>query len=176
LLFGGKTRSAIHLGEQFVVTSSLTKAYGLGGLRCGWILCEPKLAHRIARLNDLFGATGPYPAELLSIKALERLPQIRRRTEALLAVNRKSLKVFLNAHPNLPVVDPGFGTTVFPKLPDGEVEKFLDDLRARWETSAVPGHFFGMPEHFRIGIGGDSEMTAKGLERLADALKTHQAK
>jgi hypothetical protein len=36
----------------------------------------------------------------------------------------------------------------------------------------VPGHFFEMPGHFRIGIGGDTAMTATGLEQLAKALRT----
>src|SRR5206468_6212231 len=49
-IFDQPTRSAFHLGNHFVVTSSLTKAYGLSGLRCGWILAEPPLAERIWRL------------------------------------------------------------------------------------------------------------------------------
>jgi aspartate/methionine/tyrosine aminotransferase len=176
LLLGSEVRSAVHLGEQFLVTSSLTKAYGLGCLRCGWILSEAKLAQRMARLNDLFGATGPYPAELLSIMALERLDRIRARAQALLAANRKSLDAFLQAHPELPVVNPGFGTTVFPKLPGKEVDDFLERLRVRWETSAVPGRFFEMPKHFRIGIGGESATTAEGFARLSNALKDSNAR
>jgi len=39
-------RSSFHIGKEFVVTGSLTKAYGLSGLRCGWILAEPELAKR----------------------------------------------------------------------------------------------------------------------------------
>jgi aspartate/methionine/tyrosine aminotransferase len=176
LLLGPNVRSAVHLGEPFVVTSSLTKAYGLSGLRCGWILCEAKLAERMARLNDLFGATGPYPAELLSIMALERLDKIRARTDALLAANRRSLDRFLEAHPELPVVNPGFGTTVFPKVPGGEVDEFLERLRVRWETSAVPGRFFGTQQHFRIGIGGETRTVAEGLQRLSDALEDWTAR
>jgi aspartate/methionine/tyrosine aminotransferase len=43
-------------------------------------------------------------------------------------------------------------------------------LREKYETSIVPGSFFEMPEHFRIGIAGDSEVLESGLERLAAAL------
>ena len=42
--FESAPRSAALLGDQFIVTSSLTKVYGLSGLRCGWIIAEPKLA------------------------------------------------------------------------------------------------------------------------------------
>ena len=55
-------RSAFHLGPEFVVTNSLTKVYGLSGLRCGWVLAEPELARRMWLLNDLVrrkpGASG----------------------------------------------------------------------------------------------------------------------
>src|ERR1700751_6457328 len=53
--FDSPGRSAFHLGSNFVATSSLTKAYGLSGLRCGWILAGPALAERMWRVNDFFG-------------------------------------------------------------------------------------------------------------------------
>jgi aspartate/methionine/tyrosine aminotransferase len=68
-LFDGSP-SAFHLGREFIVTSSLTKAYGLSGLRCGWILAEPELAESMRRLNDLFCVIPPHSAELLSVIAL----------------------------------------------------------------------------------------------------------
>ncbi len=43
-------------------------------------------------------------------------------------------------------------------------------LREKYETSVVPGSYFDMPQHFRVGIGGDPEMTRAGLDRLALAL------
>ena len=46
----------------------------------------------------------------------------------------------------------------------------MDLLRDKYETSVVPGVYFDMPQHFRIGIGGDPEMTRVGLERLGQAL------
>ena len=58
-LWGESRHHALSLGEQFVVTTSLTKAYGLGALRCGWILAEPELAERIRRMQDLSGSKRP---------------------------------------------------------------------------------------------------------------------
>src|SRR5262249_38320497 len=46
-IFDGVRPYAFGLGPEFVTTGSLTKAYGLSGLRCGWILAEPELARRI---------------------------------------------------------------------------------------------------------------------------------
>jgi aspartate/methionine/tyrosine aminotransferase len=55
-------RSAFYLGNQFITTSSLTKAYGLAGLRCGWVLAEPELAKAMWRINDLYGVNAAHPA------------------------------------------------------------------------------------------------------------------
>ena len=64
-------RTSFHLGPEFVVTSSLTKIYGVSGLRCGWILAQPDLAWKMRRLNDLYSATPVYPGELLSVAAFK---------------------------------------------------------------------------------------------------------
>jgi aspartate/methionine/tyrosine aminotransferase len=163
-------RSCIHLGSQFVVTTSLTKAYGLSGLRCGWILAEPALAKRIWRLNDLFNATPSHPTELLSVLALDHLGQIRDRARHLLRTNRRALDLFLTDRTDLDVFVPPAGTVVFPRLKTGSVDEFCTMLRRDYETNVVPGRFFEMPRHFRIGIGGDAEMTSEGLRRLGCAL------
>ena len=54
-------KPAYHLGPEFIVTSSLTKVYGLSGLRCGWILADPDLARAMWRLNDLFASIPGTP-------------------------------------------------------------------------------------------------------------------
>jgi aspartate/methionine/tyrosine aminotransferase len=170
-LYESRPPSSFKLGEQFVVTSSLTKAYGLSGLRCGWILASPPLAHHIWRTNDLFAASSVHVAELLSIIALDHLDQIARRAEELLETNRRVLRDLWNKFANLEGAFPEVGTTAFPRLTRGTAENFCRFLRDEFETSVVPGRFFERPEHFRIGLGGDAGMTREGLERLAFALE-----
>lgn len=169
-LFDQSPRSAFHLGSEFVTTSSLTKAYGLSGLRCGWILVEPELAIRIWRLNDLFGNVPAHPAERLSVIALNNLDTIGARSRALLERNRPLLDQFLDSRDDLDTVRPGFGTVVAPRVRRGRVEELCSLLREKYETSVVPGTFFEMPDHIRIGIACESEMLASGLERLGAAL------
>ena len=169
-LFDQTWEPAYRLGPEFVVTSSLTKAYGLSGLRCGWILAEPELAARMWQINDLYAATPAHPAELLSVIALDNLDRIKARAKHLLDANRLNLNAFLDSQTALECFRPAYGTTVFPKLSNGNVDEFCDVLKRNYETSIVPGCFFEMPSHFRIGIGGPHEMTAKAFERLAQAL------
>ncbi|MGA7523087.1 MAG: aminotransferase class I/II-fold pyridoxal phosphate-dependent enzyme [Acidobacteriaceae bacterium] len=170
MVYGKSVRSSFHLGEVFVVTTSLTKAYGLSGLRCGWILAEPKLAHRMWRLNDLFAATPVNVGRQLSVLALDHLEKIDARARGILDANRASLSNFFQARKDLGGLRSRWGTVSFPKLLRGSVDAFCELLRERYETSVVPGRFFEMPDHFRIGMGGDVAMTAEGLKRLGAAL------
>ena len=162
--------TAALLGDEFIVTSSLTKAYGLSGLRCGWILASRELAGRIWRLNDLFSATGAYPAEQLSVIALKNLDTIIARSKAILDPNRAALLEFLKSCDFIEAVEPEFGTIAFPRVKEGSIDAFLNLLREIYETSVVPGRFFGADNHFRMGVGGDSEMVKKGLERISTAV------
>src|SRR5215471_1388913 len=163
-------RTSFLLGSEFIVTNSLTKVYGLSGLRCGWILAEPDLARAMWRLNDLFASTPVHPAELLSVVAFERLPKIKERARRIVEADRVLLNNFLSQQDEVSAVRTEFGTTSFLRLKNGDAELFLQRLRTEYETSVVPGRFFGMPSHFRIGMGVNTEMFSEGLRRIARAL------
>lgn len=169
-LFERRPQTVLQLGDEFVVTSSLTKAFGLSGLRCGWIVAAPELAERIWRLNDLFGVMAAHPAEQLSVIALKRLDQISVGVRSLLERNRELVNGFLDSRSDLEAVRPQHGTIVFPRLKQGDTEKLIDLLRVKYETSVVPGRFFEMPNHFRLGFSGRTETLTEGLERLGSAL------
>jgi aspartate/methionine/tyrosine aminotransferase len=163
-------RSAVHLGPEFVATSSLTKVYGLSGLRCGWILAEPELARRIWLLDDLFDVNMAHPAERLSVVVFRDFDRVREQSRALLDTNRELLNQFLSGRKDLEVPPLEFGTTVFPRLLTGAVDRFCELFRDKYDGTVVPGSFFEMPDHFRIGIGGETEATRASLVRLGAAL------
>ncbi len=163
-------RTSFLLGNEFVVTSSLTKGYGLAGLRCGWILAEPDLARRIWKIYDVFAGHNPHPAEALALVAFDHINRIRGRAQRILEGNRPLLIEFLRERCEWIHEIPEFGTCAAPKLRRGTVEQLDKLLREKYETSIVPGRFFEMPQHFRIGIGADPEMTREGFRRLAAAL------
>jgi len=170
MLFDSSPSTAFSSGHNFVVTNSLTKTYGLSGLRCGWILAAPELAQRMWRLNDLFAATAAHPAERMSVMAFDHLEQFRERARDLLTTNRALLDAFLDSRDDLECFRPPAGSVVFPQLPRGEPEGFFRLLREKYETSVVPGSFFEMPRHFRLGIGGETATLKGGLERMGAAL------
>jgi aspartate/methionine/tyrosine aminotransferase len=163
-------RTSFQLGPEFLVTSSLTKVYGVSGLRCGWILAQPDLAWRMRRLNNLYSATPVHPGELLSVATFQHLGLLRERARRIVEADRKLLDDFLKQQSSLSAVSTPWGTTSFPRLVNGNTDAFLKCLHTKFDTSAVPGRFFEMPDYFRIGIGVNTEMFAEGLNRLSRAL------
>jgi aspartate/methionine/tyrosine aminotransferase len=166
----GVARTAFHADGNIVVSSSLTKAYGVSGLRCGWILAPKDLAYRMSRLNDLFGVHPPHVAERMAVVAFDRLPQLRARANGLIDANRAAYRQLLGQNPRLDQQVLDHGTTVFPRLIDGDVEAFVDMLKTRFDTGVVPGSYFARPDRIRIGLGGNPETSRIAMERLAEAL------
>lgn len=166
----GEARTAFRADGNIIVTSSLTKAHGLSGLRCGWILAPPDLAERMRRLNDLFASLPPHVAECLSVIAFDRLPALRARANAMIDANRAAYREVLGGHPGLDQVIFNQGTTVFPRLVATDGDALFERLMTRYQTSVVPGRYFECPVHVRIGLGGDPAMTRVGLENIARAL------
>ncbi|HEY1342838.1 MAG TPA: pyridoxal phosphate-dependent aminotransferase [Bryobacteraceae bacterium] len=156
-------RTSFHLGRNVVVTSSLTKVYGLSGLRCGWILAEPDTARAMYQLNNVFASTPVHPGELLSVAAFQNLDRIRERARRVVEADRATLREYFDTPSE-------FGTTHFLRVPNGT--QFVNRLRTEYETSVVPGRFFDMPDHIRIGMGVNHEMFVEGLRRLRSLLAT----
>lgn len=170
-LWESPPRTCVHLGDRFISTNSLTKVYGLNGLRCGWVLAEPTLAERMWRLTELFNNHGVYAAERLGLIALRNLDAITRRSRALLDANAAALNDFYRVHASFLDAAPHVhGTVSFPRLRGGGVDEFCDLLMQGYDTAVVPGRFFGAPDHLRMGLGVDPEVFRAGLDRLGRAL------
>jgi aspartate/methionine/tyrosine aminotransferase len=164
-------RTSFHLGPQFVVTSSLTKVYGVSGLRCGWILAHPDLAWKMRRLNDLYSATPVYPGLLLAVAVFKHLNLLREKARRVVEADRKLLRAFLAKQSSVSAAWTDWGTTSFVQLRESKTDDFLNRLRTKFDTSAVPGRYFEMSDHFRIGMGGNTDMFAEGLNRISQALE-----
>ena len=121
------------------------------------------------RLDDLYSATPVYLGELLSVAAFQHLNLLRKRARRIVEADRKLLRDFLAQQDGISAVKTGWGTTSFVRLLNGDADDFLQRLRSEFDTSAVPGRFFEMPDHFRIGMGVDTEMFAEGLDRISRA-------
>src|SRR5262249_28585845 len=107
---------------------------------------------------------------LLSVAAFEHLNLLREKARRIVDADRKLFRDFLTQQSVITAVWTDWGTTSFVQSRDGNADDFLARLRTEFDTSAVPGRFFEMPDHFRVGMGVNTEMFAEGLNRISRAL------
>jgi aspartate/methionine/tyrosine aminotransferase len=169
-VFAGPPGTAVHLGPAFVSTSSLTKVYGLSGLRCGWVLADAPLVERIRRLSDLFGNVQPFAMDWLAAAAFDRLPILHQRTRDLLDVNRGLFAAWAGGRDDVAFTATDWGTTVCVRPTRLDAERLCSALRERHEVSIVPGRFFELPDYVRISLCTESGVLREGLGRIGVVL------
>lgn len=162
---------AANRSDLIISTSSLTKSYGLAGLRAGWVLGAPEVVTAVARARGTIEAIGAFPGELMAQVAFGNIVALRARAQSILAPGLERLVRFVESRPELEWVRPAGGTVGFPRLRgDEDAQPFIEALLAKFDTAVVPGRFFGCPAHFRVAFSGDPEVLTGGLQQLGRAL------
>jgi aspartate/methionine/tyrosine aminotransferase len=170
-LFRNRPESCVHAGANVLTTSSLTKAYGLDGLRAGWILGPAALVKRAGRINDLMTNNSVAAGERMTVAAFRHHRDIDRRAHALLDPNLNRLRAFLAREPRLRGSAPDGGNVVFPRLPSAvDSDRLVHHLVQRYSTLVVPGQFFEAPRHIRVSFGCRPARLARGLANISRAL------
>ncbi len=163
-------RPAAPLSPVFVSTNSLTKAYGLASLRCGWALASPEVTERIRRARDVVDVWGPIPADRLAVVAFDEIDRLAERARRLFVTNASLVTAFLLGRPELECV-PSRATIAFPRFRDGrDAGPFVERLLREHGVAVVPGTFFESPAHFRIAFGGDTDALRRGLAAIGACL------
>jgi hypothetical protein len=170
-LFRGRPESCVHAGPNVLTTNSLTKAYGLDGLRAGWILGPAALITRAGRINDLMTNNSVAAGELMALAAFKNLRAIDRRAHGLLDPNLARLRTFLGRETRLRAFAPEGGNVAFARLPAFiDSNQLADRLLVRYSTLVVPGRFFESPRHIRVSFGCRPSLLARGLANISRAL------
>ena len=135
----------------------MSKAFGLAGLRVGWLACRDEdLLRRCAAYKDYTTICNSAPSEVLSLIALRAKAQVLARSRALLAENLALLDAFFARHTDtFHWVRPRAGSVAFPKLlRETPVAHFTEALREREGVLLLPGDVYDFPgNHFRLGLG-----------------------
>jgi hypothetical protein len=170
-VYGERPPPAATLDDAFISTSSLTKSYGLSGLRAGWILADRDAAEAMWRARDAMDGVGSFPSDRLATFAFAHLDRLAARARAILEPNLHILSAFIDARPAIEWTRPDGGNVAFPRLA-GVVDTgpLTEHLAVEHDTAIVPGAFFEMPAHFRVAFSCTREVLSGGLERLGRAL------
>jgi aspartate/methionine/tyrosine aminotransferase len=168
---------AASLGDHVISVSSLSKTYGLPGLRMGWILTQnPKLQELFLAGKEQIVICGSVLDEEVSYRFLRRrqtlLPQVLKS----MTEKREILWKWFHSQDFLEWVEPRGGVVCFPRIRASagiEVERFYQLLNQKYSTFVGPGHWFELPKtSMRIGYGWPThEELHEGLKNISRALE-----
>lgn len=161
--------------EKLIVTNGLSKAYGLPGLRIGWIVSTPEFAARSWAYHD-YTTIGPSPAsDYLARVALR--PEIRRgllaRTRGILNANYPILRQWVDSlGGKVSITDPRAGAIGYLRQYLGVASlDFVERLRKQKSVLIVPGEHFLMPGYLRIGFGSNPDYLHNGLSLIEEFIR-----
>ncbi|MEZ5286181.1 MAG: aminotransferase class I/II-fold pyridoxal phosphate-dependent enzyme [Vicinamibacterales bacterium] len=171
---GSETASMWGRGARVIVTSGLSKAYGLPGLRIGWIVAPPEVAATLWSYHDYTTIAPGALSDRLARAALEpgRRRALLARTQEIIRANYPILERWLADHGDLfEWLAPEAGAIAYVRY-HHPVNSTTLVTRLRDEKSVliVPGDHFGMDHHLRIGFGEPPTYVTEGLGRLHDLL------
>ena len=162
------------LGEHGISTTSLTKAYGLAGLRFGWIAGPQDVVEQALKWKDYTTISPPIFGQHVARQALgEQEESILAENRELADHHRTIVRNFVEEH-GLEWYDP-VGVNGFVTVPDG-FEGSREFCRRFVEEESVvlaPGDLFGYDDYFRIGFGLPTDELEEGLARLSNFVRRH---
>lgn len=172
-LGSARGRCAAAMVPGAVTIGSLTKAFGLGALRIGWIVCrDPRVIEQVDRRFDHLDVNCAMPSMKAAAAVFDAMPRFEKRAEEIAAAGRA---VFLDwvrrESARVSCVEPAAGIMAFPKL-EGvrDTVAFAKALRAKSGVQVTPGEFFGAAGHLRIGFGIAPAALREALDAISAAL------
>jgi len=174
-LDGRFTDSMWGRSERVIVTSGLSKAYGLPGLRIGWIVGPPKVIASLWSYHDYVTIAPAALSDRMARVALQpdRRARLFERTRAILRKNLPLMEEWLRDAGGFHWIKPEAGAIVYVRY-DYQINSTVLVNRLREEKSVlvVPGDHFGMDGYLRLGFGEAPEYNRAGLDRLKELLSS----
>ena len=160
--------------EKVVITSGLSKAFGMPGLRIGWVVAPADLIARIWQRHDYTTLTPGMLSDTLAGTAM--VPEVREnilaRTRKIIRTNLPQLETWIHTHDDIfEYARPVAGAIAYVnyRLPIGSTE-LVDRIRTEQSVLLVPGDMIGLGKGIRFGYGQDIGRTLDGLARVDDVL------
>ncbi len=156
--------------DKLLITSGLSKAFGLPGLRLGWIVAPPKTISKLRSYHDYTTLTPTILSDRLARIVMEpaRREQVLERTRSIIQCNLPKLEKWIHSHDDIfSYIPPVAGAITFfrYRLPISSTILF-DRLRKERSVLITPGDHFGVGRYIRVGYGYDVDYTLRGLARV----------
>ncbi len=159
--------------DKVVVTSGLSKAFAMPGLRVGWAVAPTDIIERIQERHDYTTLSPGLLSDRLTGFAMT--PAVREniliRTRAIIRANLPHLEAWIATHPEMRSVRPVAGAIAYAKLDLPIASRDLvERIRVEQSVLLVPGEMFGLKKGIRFGFGFDIEHTMKGLAKADETI------
>ncbi|MCX7305477.1 MAG: aminotransferase class I/II-fold pyridoxal phosphate-dependent enzyme [Hyphomicrobiales bacterium] len=177
LSYGVKLPAAASLSTRAISVSSLSKAFGIPGIRIGWLVTrDPELYERFLAAKEQIGICGSVIDEAIARKALEQRTGFLAALLPRMTARRDLVQAWIDAEPLVEWVRPEGGVVGFPRMKvvkDFALDRFYTRLLESHGAYVGPGHWFDMPKsYFRLGYGWPTDNELKGgLEAISAALR-----
>ncbi len=177
MAFGPMLPVAAALSPRVISVSSLSKTYGIPGIRIGWLICRDReLMQLFLAAKEQIGISGSMIDEYVGYTALCERGKWLDQTAAILADKRALVEEWIEQDEFVEWVKPDGGCVCLPRIrPDLRISlpSFYDRLYKNYQTYVGPGHWFELPDHyFRLGFGWPTQTElAEGLSAISAAIR-----
>ncbi len=162
---------AATLSKNAISLTSMSKVYGIPGIRIGWAVADKPIIEGIRAVREQVTICNSSLGEAIALEVLRRRKGILPKIKSRVLSNYAILKEWMEKQPWLEWIEPEGGVVCAPRLHKREsTMKVCRLLVEKYRTFVVPGYGLEMDDYVRLGYGGSEEELVKGLERLRQAL------
>jgi aspartate/methionine/tyrosine aminotransferase len=169
-LSGGETPSFRAMYDRLICVNSLSKAYGLAGLRIGWVIASPQMIEELWRRHEYAVIAASGPSMKLAEIALqpEKRAMLLERQKKLSREGHAVLESWVREQEGRFSVSPAVATSIaFVRYHFGVPSAELaDHIRRKASVLVAPGAYLGTENHLRITVGYEPQKVRTALERI----------
>ena len=163
---------AATLSPHAISITSMSKVYGLPGIRIGWVAADKHIIESIRAVREQLTICNCVISEEITRMVLQRKGEFLRNIRQRIAINHKMVKEWMKRQEDLEWIPPEGGVVCFPRLKTNmPTDDLCHLLVKKYKTFVVPGYCFEMNRHLRIGFGGGANELKTGLSYMDKALK-----
>jgi aspartate/methionine/tyrosine aminotransferase len=168
LAFEGPVPTMGGMSERVIITSGVSKFYGAGGLRIGWIRATGEARAAIRRVLDYLSIAPSGISERIAVALLKKKARTESRNRRMIREGRGAARAWAESVPGVGWYESA-GNLVFPRLPV-ESAPLASLLLAKYDTFLAPGESFGRPRHFRLNVASGLRNLEQGLQCVTEAM------
>ncbi len=167
---GKEFSSLASLHDKIISTSSLTKVWGLYGLRIGWVIADPEFIRQIYGIMDTLHVIQPVMTEYIALHTLSKSQianDLLTKTRTIARDNLKLVTKFLGQSNQLTYTVPDGGISMLVRFKDGRnTDQYCRRLMEDEDVLVAPGRFFDVNDGFRLSFGIEPDLLEKGMEAV----------